>query len=114
MNEKDSRVQSVEWDSDWCATCGKNTSATCMNNFCTFTDTAFGDTTCGNARDKDKKEDACGLILYLGWKGPAHAGFATQYLKSYRNLPSHYTKYSKDEQYINAAGDIPPKNWFNF
>lgn len=109
--DKDSRVSNVTWDHDNCETCDKNKANECFDNFCTFTDSHFGSKTCGEAQKQDKS--ACGLIIYFGWKGPAHAGFTTQYLKSYRNLPTHYTKYSANNQFINAAGDIE-SDWLKF
>lgn len=109
--DDDSRVQSIEWDHDECQTCDNNNKKECFDNFCTFSDLHYGDKTCSDAQKDDKT--ACGFIIYFGWKGEAHAGFTTQYLKSYRKLPTHYTKYSKDDQFINAAADLDG-DWLSF
>lgn len=104
----DSRVESVVWDKGNCDACSKEN---CMSEFCTYLDSKYGDSNC--ATEYKDKNGKCGFIVYLGWKGPAHAGFTTQYLKSYRNLPSYYTKYSMGNQFTDAAGD-EESNWISF
>ncbi|EAL45803.2 hypothetical protein CL6EHI_064670 [Entamoeba histolytica] len=101
--DDDSHIESVDWDTD----CNDCASSDCLADFCAFKITEYDGTTCAEARKSNK--EACGLILFVGWKGQAKA----RYLKSYLNLPSHFSKYSLKGQFLDSAADFE-QNWLSF
>ncbi|ELP88524.1 hypothetical protein EIN_344840 [Entamoeba invadens IP1] len=100
----DSRMEAITWDT-FCNDCA---SSECLNNtFCSFKADNYKGSTCEKALETDK--EACGLSLFVGWEG--YAG--SRYQKTYRNLPSQFSKFSIKGQISDTISGFE-SNWLKF